>query len=346
MAGRTLPTIHRAEKKQLYGRVALCGPTGSGKTWTALTWAAILGQRTLLVDTENRSASYYAGHFTFDVADWPAPYDPRDLTEFIAQVAKAGDYDVLIVDSLSHFWEGEGGTLDIKNAAAGRSGGNDFAGWKTATPALQHLVDVMRNAPMHVIACMRSKMEYVLEQGANGKTTPRKVGMAPVMRAGVEYEFTIVGDLNLEHQLVISKSRCAELADKVAQPGRAGELAATFKDWLSSGDSADELPPIDPPTTAPAREVRPAEEWRDADIPNSEPRDSKRLTPGQKAAVDILNKIPDDDTRKRVKAEFVEAFGEPYLLKASDLRDAMAWATKQYAAIVQEDQSELEPAES
>jgi hypothetical protein len=189
---------------------------------------------------------------------------------------------------------------------------------------------------MHVIACMRSKMEYVLDQ-QNGRSSVQKMGMAPIMRAGVEYEFTLVGDLNLEHQLVISKSRCSELADKVAQPGRAGELAETFKAWLSSGDVDDELPQLaeqtaPPPVRAPHRDDEPPPpepEWQDAVI---EPR----LTPGQKAIVDILNQIGDTD-RARIKAEFVEAFGKPHELSgAPDLRDAMKWATDRRAEDIKE----------
>ncbi len=315
-----MPTAHtfqKAEKKRLYGRVALCGPTGSGKTWTALTWATVLGKRIALVDTENRSAAYYANRFTFDVADWPPPYDAVSLTDLIRNVGAAGEHDVLIIDSLSHFWNGQGGILDLVDAAAQRSRGNSYAGWKVGTPALANLIDTMRNAPMHVIVCMRSKMEYTLEE-RNGKSVPVKVGLAPVMREGVEYEFTVVGDLNLEHQLVISKSRCDLIADKVAQPHRADELAQTFADWLSEGDSDDRAEPHDPAPVADPTPKTDRQEWQDSII-------GPRLTTGQVAIKGVLDKINDTD-RVRIKAEFIEAFGPLGKVTAKDQQAALDWA--------------------
>jgi hypothetical protein len=230
----------KAAKHQLKARVALAGPTGSGKTYSALEWATILAGDTgtiAVVDTEHGSASLYADQFDFDVLTWPPPFDPGKLAATIKTAEQAG-YAVVVLDSMSHFWEGEGGTLDIADAAGQRSGGNSFAGWKVATPALRHLVDTMLGADLHVIGTMRSKMEYVLEEDSRGKKVPRKVGMAPVMRQGIEYEFTMVGDIDLEHRITFTKSRCSALADVVVQPGRARDAAATFMAWLESGEPA------------------------------------------------------------------------------------------------------------
>jgi hypothetical protein len=237
----------RAVKRQAKARVALAGPTGSGKTWNGLVWATALGKRIAVVDTERSSASLYAPHFAFDVVDFQPPYDPARLVKLIRIAATEG-FDVLMIDSLSHFWEGEGGTLDIVDAAASRSSGNQYAGWKIGTPALRHLVDTMLGCPMHLIVTMRSKMEYVLQTNDRGKQVPQKVGMAPVMRAGVEYEFTLVGDLDLEHRLTISKSRCDLLADWVAPKDRIQEAAERFAAWLDEG-APEEPAPATPPTT-------------------------------------------------------------------------------------------------
>lgn len=227
----------KASKHQLKARVAFAGPTGSGKTYSALEWATILaeGGTIAVVDTEHGSASLYADQFDFDVLTWAPPYDPGKLAETIVTAEKAG-YAVLVLDSMSHFWEGEGGTIDIADAAGQRSGGNSFAGWKVATPALRHLIDTMLGCDMHVIGTMRSKMEYVLEQNERGRNVPKKVGMAPVMRQGVEYEFTMVGDIDLEHRITFTKSRCSALADVMVQPGRAKDSAETFLAWLQSGE--------------------------------------------------------------------------------------------------------------
>lgn len=244
--------FQKAVKERLKARVALEGPTGAGKTWTALEWATILaaGGTVAVIDTEHRSASYYADNYQFDTLDWPPPYDPTQLAKIIKDAGPS--YDVLVVDSFTHFWNGEGGTLDMVDAAGKRSGGNNFAGWKTATPAFRHLIDTILSAPCHVICTMRSKMEYILEdqRGRDGRTVkvPRKVGMAPEMRAGIEFEFTVVGELDVDHNLSITKSRCNLIADKVAQPHRAGELAEVFAGWLDTGTEPVVTPP---PTRAP-----------------------------------------------------------------------------------------------
>lgn len=226
----------KATRSQLKARVALDGPSGAGKTFTAIEWGTVLqgDGRTLVIDTEHGSAEWYSDRWDYDVITWAPPYDPVDLAATILEAADT--YEVLVVDSLSHFWEGEGGTLDIVDAAAQRAQGNSFAGWKVGTPALRHLMDTILQAKTHVIATMRSKMEYVLEEDSRGKKVPRKVGLAPVMRQGIEYEFTLIGELDLEHRLVVSKSRCSALADVVVQPGQAATAAATFLAWLSDGE--------------------------------------------------------------------------------------------------------------
>lgn len=253
-----------AVKERLKARVAIDGPTGSGKTWTALQWARILAGPDGpigLVDTENRSAAYYAPNpgAAVDRLNWwdapyefghlpqSPPYDPRRLVDIIdAAGNELGDDGVLVVDSLTHYWNGEGGTLDIVENAGQRQNGpaNRFAGWKEGTPAQRHLLDAIIHARCHVIVTMRSRMEYVLEQGDGGKQRVRKLGMAPEQRNGVEYEFTVVVDMDLEHRLVVSKSRCSEIADVVATAGRSADVAQRFADWLATG--------AEPPPNAPA----------------------------------------------------------------------------------------------
>lgn len=236
-----LAQARQATRRQLKARVAFDGPSGSGKTWTSLEWATVLadGGRVLVIDTEHGSASLYSDVFAFEVITWAPPYDPGELADTIRDAGPAG-FAVVVVDSLSHFWEGEGGTLDIVDAAAQKAKGNTWAGWKTGTPALRHLVDVILASPFHVLATMRSKTEWVLEKDPRtGKEKPVRVGMAPVMRAGAEYEFTLVADLDLDHRVSITKSRCSALADALIQPGRAGDAARLFRDWLSTGDEAE-----------------------------------------------------------------------------------------------------------
>lgn len=185
-----------------------------------------------MVDTERGSAALYADTFTFDTIDWTPPYDPREVAEDIRVLS--AEYDVILIDSLTHFWQGEGGTLDIVEAAGARSSGNRFAGWKTGTPAQNAFVEAMLAADCHIIATMRSKMEYVLEADSKGRQAPRKVGMAPVQRDGIEYEFTVGAELDIEHRMVVTKSRCAQIADAMYPSHQAKDMAQTLAGWLNS----------------------------------------------------------------------------------------------------------------
>jgi hypothetical protein len=228
-----------ASKSQLKARVAIDGPTGAGKTWTALVWAFALcepGDKPCVIDTEHGSAEWYSPDFPpYRTITWAPPYNPLELAATIKDAERA--HSVVVIDSVSHFWEGEGGTLDIVDAAAQRSNNNSYAGWKVGTPALRHLVDTILQADAHVIATMRSKMEYVLETNAKGQQVPKKVGMAPIMRQGVEYEFTLIADMDLEHRFIVTKSRCSRVADLVAEPHRAGDVAQQFRAWLDEGSA-------------------------------------------------------------------------------------------------------------
>lgn len=223
----------KATKTQSRLRLALCGPAGAGKTYTALTVAAELG-RVAFLDTERGSASKYADRFSFDVVELE-DYHPKNYVEVIKAAEQAG-YEVLVVDSLSHAWSGKGGALDLKDKATARSrSGNSYTAWREITPLHNELVDAILGADLHVIVTMRSKTEYILEDNGKGSKTPRKVGMAPVQRDGMEYEFDVVGDMDWQHTLVVSKTRCEELSEAVIKkPGK--DFAAVLSAWVGSGE--------------------------------------------------------------------------------------------------------------
>ncbi len=231
--------FHRATKSQAKLRMALMGPSGSGKTFTALSVAGALG-RVAVIDTEHGSASKYAGsgaaepgRFVFDVLELN-DYHPQQYIDAIHAAGAAG-YDVLVIDSLSHAWNGSGGVLEIVDKAAKRSDSkNTFAAWRDATPLHNQLVEALLAAPLHLIVTMRSKTEYVLERDERGKMTPRKVGLAPVQREGMEYEFDIVAEMDMQNTLMITKTRIPRLTGKVIPtPGAA--LGETLKAWLLDG---------------------------------------------------------------------------------------------------------------
>lgn len=227
-----------ATRHEARARVAMIGPTGAGKTWTALEFARTLAGDTGtigVIDTENASASLYSDQFQFMTAPWFPPYDATKLAAQINTAAK--DFDVLVIDSLTHFWQGDGGVLDIVEQEGARNR-NQFAGWKKGTPIWRSLLDALIFAPCHVIVTMRSKMDYVQTKDSDGRARVEKMGMAPVARNDVEYEFTIVGELDQSHRLTITKSRCSALADQVAPAHQADRLAIVLRDWLSTADGA------------------------------------------------------------------------------------------------------------
>lgn len=233
--------FRKAVKYDAKLRLAVCGPSGSGKTYTLLQLATQLGGPVALIDTERGSASKYADIFEFDVLELES-YDPQRLIEIIDRVA-AKQYRVLCIDSLSHFWIGKDGELDKVDRAAHRmQTPNSFAAWKQVTPLHNALIDKIISAPLHILAGMRAKTEWILDRDERtGKTVPRKVGLAPVMRDGIEYEFDVCGDMDQENTLVITKSRCPQLAGGVfPKPGK--ELADVLKGWLGGPSAAQAKP--------------------------------------------------------------------------------------------------------
>jgi len=222
-----------ATKKQAKARIALEGPSGSGKTYTSLLTATTLGKRVALIDTEHRSASLYADEFTFDTLELDR-YDPQILTQALAVAGEAG-YDVVIIDSLSHFWMGTDGMLEQVDKAAKRSSsGNTFGGWKEMRPTERKMIEAMLAYPGHLIATLRTKTDWVVEENDRGKKVPKKIGLKAEQREGLEYEFTIVGTLDIENTLVVTKSRCKALSGAVIQRPD-DKFGRTLLEWLDAG---------------------------------------------------------------------------------------------------------------
>jgi hypothetical protein len=210
--------MKKAVKKDSKLRMVIVGPPKSGKTFTSLTVGVGLGKKVGLIDAERGSASKYADLFDFDVEELDGKYSPqlyrRKIKEF------ENNYDVLIIDSLSHAWFGTEGALEQADKAGERLK-NRFRAWAEVTPHHYALVDAILTARCHIIATLRVKTEYVMEYDEKTrKTIPRKVGLQPIFREGIEYEFDLVADMDQEHQLVVSGSRCVALDGFVAhKPG-------------------------------------------------------------------------------------------------------------------------------
>jgi hypothetical protein len=247
-----------ATRKKAKARIALAGPSGSGKTLTGLkllytlTGAKTIAdgvQRIAFVDTERDSADKYAvnpdlpgvgdmtpedaGGYGFSKIS-PITYDPRQLIELINEAALAG-FGGFMLDSASHYWFGPGGVLELVDRFAHNHNGRSMDAWKDVRPIERAYIEALMSYPGHVVVCMRSKQRYELVEGSDGRNKVAKLGMQPDQRDGLEYEFDIVGDLDQDHYLRVTKSRCDALADQVfPRPG--AELAHQVLDWLENGE--------------------------------------------------------------------------------------------------------------
>lgn len=228
--------FRKAERKRAKARIALCAPSGGGKTHSALLMAAGMGTKIAVIDTENGSAEMEAGKQgipDYDVLTVEAPFDPKKYIDAIKAAEVAG-YEVIIIDSLSHAWSGTGGLLEKKDQMTKVKGNNSFTAWREITPLHNQLVDSMLQSKCHVIATMRTKTEYTVNKTDDGKTEIKKMALAPVQRDGMDYEFTIVFDIAQDNHLAIaSKDRTSLFANRIFLPTQ--ETGKEIKDWLDGG---------------------------------------------------------------------------------------------------------------
>lgn len=221
----------KAERKQIKLKLAITGPTGSGKTFSALRLAKGLGGKMAVIDTENGSASLYSDKFEFDVLDMKPPFTTEKYIEAINAAEKAG-YEVIVIDSLTHAWAGEGGLLEQKAVLDSRPGSNHWTNWGPIEKKDAALKNAYLHSNCHIISTMRSKMDYA-QTDENGKKKIQKLGMAPIARDGLTYEFTIVFDIAMDHKAETSKDRTGIFTDKIFQITE--ETGEEIKKWIESG---------------------------------------------------------------------------------------------------------------
>lgn len=251
--------IKKATKSDGRARVALDGPAGSGKTFTALElaheFAKKSGGRVLVIDTERGSAAKYAGEtyfggtFDFDVLELVEDQGPLMYCAALRMAADQGIYAAVIVDSLSHAWMGRGGALEqVDQISSNSPSKNSYYAWRNVTPQHNLLVDTMLQSPFHLVVTLRVKTEFV-EQKEGNKTIYSRVGLASIQRDGLEYEFDVVGDVDLQHEIRVTKTRCRKLDSAHVQILSAKGtdypwFAKTLTSWLSDGKPADAPPQI------------------------------------------------------------------------------------------------------
>ena len=225
----------KATKQNATIKLAITGPSGSGKTYSALLIAKGLGGKTALLDTEYGSASLYADFFDFDTWDEldPSGFPPEYFIRVIKAAEEAG-YQNLIIDSLSHEWNGRGGCLELADAIGKtKYRGNSYVAWGEITPRHNKLIEAIIGAKLNIIATMRAKSEYVLNKDEKtGKSTPQKVGLGSVQRDGMDYEFTTMFELDRDsHIACAGKDRTSLFRDPALITEETGQRIAK---WLTT----------------------------------------------------------------------------------------------------------------
>lgn len=225
----------KATKHEAKARIAILGPSGAGKSYTALAVASGLGTRIAAIDTEHGTLSKYSDLFAFDVQEL-SNFAPMQYMNAISEAEAAG-YEVLVIDSLSHAWNGQGGLLSQADIVTKR-GGNSYTAWADLTPQHIALIEAQHACKMHLVVTMRSKQEYVLEQNSKGKQVPRKVGMGAVQRDGMEYEYDCVLEMDYAHVARITKTRAVQFDGvEIEKPGAA--FGREFRAWLAGAPAVE-----------------------------------------------------------------------------------------------------------
>lgn len=224
-----------AERKQAKIKLGLMGPSGSGKTYSALLLAYGLcndWSKIAVIDTENHSADLYSHLGRYNVLNLSEPFTPENYIKAIEACEVAG-MKVIIIDSISQEWEGSGGVLESHSKMTG----NSFTNWNFITPRHNAFMQKILQSPCHLVATIRSKMDYVLSE-KNGKMVPEKVGLKGVTRDNAEYDFTLVFDIDIKHQVKASKDRTGLFMDGlpfVIKP----ETGKKILDWCLMGNTLE-----------------------------------------------------------------------------------------------------------
>lgn len=230
--------LQKAERHQVKLRIGLSGPSGFGKTYSALLLAyGITGDwnKIALIDTENKSASLYSHLGSFNVLSLDEPFAPERYLKAI-KLCEDSDIELIIIDSISHEWGGKGGCLEAHELLGGR-----FQDWAKITPRHNSFIDAIIKSKCHIITTTRSKVDYSLDKDGNGKTKVMKLGTKSITREGFEYELTVNFEfLNDKHLVQASKDRTELFSGKpefIINSGTGKKLI----EWCNQGVSVDRI---------------------------------------------------------------------------------------------------------
>lgn len=224
--------IELAKREQAKIKIGLQGPSGSGKSLSALLLSKGLTNdwsKVVVIDTENKSSSLYSHLGDFNILDLKPPYSPERYIEAI-NLCVRHDMKVIIIDSISMEWEY---ILDAHSQLTG----NSYTNWARFTPRHLKFIQAILHADTHIICTLRSKQDYVLTENDKGKMAPEKVGMKAIQRDGTDYELTLMFELDIKHNAVATKDRTGLFAGK--HPFQITEdTGREILNWCQTGEIA------------------------------------------------------------------------------------------------------------
>lgn len=232
--------IKKAKREKIYVKIALMAPSGGGKTYSSLRLATGMAQeieketgkkaKILLANTEQKRGYYYANEFDYDIVDIDAPHEPEKYVDLIDYAVQEG-YDILILDSSSHEWEGKGGCLEIHQKAGGQ-----YQHWKSVTPRHNKFINAIADSPIHIIATMRGKDQYEMVKDDKGKASVQKLGVGAKQRDGFEYEFSCTFLLDQKTNTAEAQKDNTHLFDHEGAKLLTEGDGVRIMQWANSGD--------------------------------------------------------------------------------------------------------------
>lgn len=252
--------VKKAKREKIFTKIALMAPSGGGKTYSSLRLATGMAEeikketnkdaKILMINTEQSRGQYYANEFDYDIIDMEAPHNPERYVEAINFAVEQG-YDILIIDSSSHEWEGEGGCLDLHKQAGGT-----YQSWGKVTPRHDRFIQAIADSPIHIIATMRGKDQYEMSKDDRGKASVTKLGVGAKQRDGFEYEFTVTFLLDQKTNIAEQQKDNTHIFSGKSGVILSEEYGRKIIQWANSGEGYTPRVRNTEPTVDPAEELK------------------------------------------------------------------------------------------
>ena len=252
--------VKKAKREKIYPKIAIIAPSGGGKTYGSLRLATGMAEeikketgkdpKILMGNTESKRGLYYANEFNYDIVDLEPPYNPEKFVELIEFAVSEG-YDILIIDSSSHEWEGKGGCLELQQQAGGT-----YQSWAKVTPRHQKFINAIADSPITIIATMRGKDQYEMSKDERGRASVQKLGVGAKQREGFEYEFTCTFLIDQKTNTAEVQKDNTHIFDSEGPTILTEAHGAKIIKWANSGEGYTPVVRKEEATTEPEDELK------------------------------------------------------------------------------------------